>query len=107
MLNEFFFDEKYDDARIARNRFLEMVVLFESEDERSDFEHILARCKGEFEKRLSGQPVPYGPERLPDTCTVHGRDMLESQMRAVPVVKSMLADYRYGQLSGIMTSRDW
>lgn len=107
VLNEFFFDEKYDDARIARDRFLEMVVLFESEDERSDFEHILARCKDEFEKRLSGQPVPYGPERLPDTYTAHGRDMLESQMRAVPVVKSMLADYRCGQLSGIMTSRDW
>lgn len=107
VLNEYFFDEGYGDARIARDRFLEMVVLFESEDERSDFERILTWSRGEFEKRLSSQPVPYGSERLPDSYAERGRNMLRNQMRAVPVVKSLLADYRCGRLSGIMTSREW
>ena len=109
MLNEFFFDEEYSDARLARDRFLEMIVLFESEDERSDFEHCLKQSKDEFEKRYSDQDAPYGPERLPETYAEHGRVMLGSQMRAIPVIKSMLEDYRRGRSFsvGIVTSREW
>lgn len=109
VLNEFFFNEEYADARLARDRFLEMIVLFESEDERSDFEHYLKQSKDEFVKRYSDQDAPYGPERLPETYAERGRVMLGSQMRAIPAIKSMLEDYRRGKSFsvGIVTSREW
>lgn len=106
-INEFFFDEEHGDSRIARDRFLEMVILFEDKNERADFERVLTWRKDEFEKRLATQPAPYGLERLPDAYAERGRAMLESQMRAVPVIKSMLVDYRCGRLSSIKTSREW
>lgn len=109
VLNEFFFDEEDDGAHMARNRFLEMVVLFENEGERSGFEYCFRQCKDEFERRLSGCDTPFGPERLPETFSDRGRVMLGDRMRAVPVIKSMLDDYRRGNLSlpGITTSREW
>lgn len=109
-LNEFFFDENYSDARISRNRFLDMVVLFESHDERLDFEWRLRFCKDEFERRLGTTEDPCEPERLSESYPERSRNRLRDQMKAIPVIKSMLEDHRNGKLSragGLNTSRDW
>lgn len=109
-LNEFFFDENYDDARISRNRFLDMVVLFESHDERLDFEWHFGFCRNEFEQRMEAAEEPYGPEGLPESYPERGRSILRDQMKAIPVINSMLEDYRGGKLpgaGGLNTSRDW
>lgn len=109
VLNEFFFDESSDDARISRSRFLDMVVLFDSYDERLDFEWELKYCKTEFERRFSSIEEPYKAKRLLGAYPERGREMFQNQIRAIPVIKSMLDDYRNGKLSGrrLNTSRDW
>lgn len=95
-LNEFFFDESSGDARISRDCFLDMVVLFENHEERLDFELHFRFCKDEFERRLGATKNPYGAERLPESYPDRGRNMLRNQMKAIPVIKSMLEDYRCG-----------
>lgn len=57
-LNEFFFDENYGDARIARRRFLETVVIFQDEEERKGFEILLRERHSEFEEEMSEAPRP-------------------------------------------------
>ena len=107
-LNEFFFDEAYDDARIARKRFLETVVIFQDEEERKDFETFLRERRFEFDSEMSATPDPYGAERLPEDYPQEAKDQATRELKAIPILKRMLEEFR-GDPEGLRlpTSRDW
>ena len=107
-LNEFFFDEAYDDARIARKRFLETVVIFQDEEERKDFETFLRERRFEFDSEMSATPDPYGAERLPEDYPQEAKDQATRELKAIPILKCMLEEFR-GDPEGLRlpTSRDW
>ena len=108
-LNEFFFDESHNEAVWSRDRLLKMVLLFENEDEREGFEHVLQFDKNEFDRRLAKVDDPCGPGRLPEDYAQRGKDALGAQMKSAIVLQGMLVDYRAGTLvnEGLRTSRDW
>ena len=107
-LNEFFFDENYGDARIARRRFLETVVIFQDEEERKGFEILLRERHSEFEEEMSEAPDPYGAERLPEDYPQEAKDQATRELKAIHILKRMLEEFR-DDLEGLRlpTSRDW
>lgn len=95
-LNGFFFDESSPSAARARKLFLDNVVLYEDEDERRSFEDALRYHENTFTKRLQDQPDPYEIDRLPDYYSNEARESMSLSIRAVPVIKGMLQEYRDG-----------
>lgn len=93
-LNEFFFDEDYDDARIARERFLRTVVLFQDEEEHRDFETFLHQQCSVFESEMSTTPDPYGADRLPEGYSQEAKNRVTRELKAIPILKRLLREFR-------------
>ena len=94
ILNEFFFDEDYGDARIARERFLETVVLFQDEEEHKDFEAFLRERRFEFESEMSTTPDPYGADQLPEGYSQKAKSQATRELKAIPILKRLLERFR-------------
>ena len=106
-LHRFLFRDDDDAERVAYERFMESILVFESEDERSDFGDFLRRNRGEFEERVSrqGEPIVFvRGERQIDTRA------FAAEIKRVNVLREMFDEYRGGEKHDnrvLGTSRDW
>ena len=97
-LNKFLYDEDSDDARISRKAFLEMVLLFEDEEEREAFERALRVNKEEFQKRVESSHR-FCEGKLPKDYAEKGKEILRRRVESAYVLQKMLSEFRAGKLS--------
>lgn len=105
-LHLFLYDEDSSEARAARRRLLDMVLVFPDENCRQDFEQFVQENRGEFEKRFANAKKPYVPD-LPDN---YAPEHFEKQIKQAQVLRGMLDEYRkvkHPEYVPIRTTTDW
>ena len=102
----FLYDEGSSEARIARRKFLDMVLLFPNENYRQEFEYFVQENRGEFEERFADTRKPYVPN-LPDNYVL---EYFEKQIKQAQVLREMLDEYRSNKRyehAPLRTTTDW
>lgn len=105
-LHLFLYDEGSSEARTARRRLLDMVLVFPDENCRQGFEHFVQENRSEFEERFADAEKPYVPD-LPDNYVP---EHFEKQIKQAQVLREMLDEYRKGkhpEYAPIRTTTDW
>lgn len=93
-LHIFFYDAESYEARIAREKFMNMVVIFDTEEEHSDFDSFLSDNKNRFDEIFNTIREPYVPVERLENYSQEGISSFSTSMRAVPVLKEMLEEFR-------------
>jgi len=89
ILHDFFFEHDSDEARYARVRFEECILLFVSEEEKANFKEYARDKWTEREKYLTNISIPY--MELPDT---YREDAFMEEYENAVILKNMLNEYR-------------
>ena len=90
--HEFLFINEYsDDARIARSRFLESILVFENEAERQEFKYYVEEHwetdRTKYENQIH---MPY----IPQLEGGYKKDAFKDECRNILILQKMLTDYR-------------
>lgn len=90
--NEFLYKNEFSgDARFARNRFLESVLIFDNEVERLDFKsYVIAHWKEDKVKYKNQIQMPYVPQLQEN----YKEDAFKEECRNIQLLQKMLEDYR-------------
>ena len=90
--NEFLYQNEYsDEARIARNKFLKSILLFENEAERVDFKYYVEEhWENNKETYLKEIHMPY----IPSLGNGYKKDAFKEECGNILILQKMLIDYR-------------
>lgn len=106
-LHCFLYKEEGGGEHTAHEKFVNSILIFESEDERKDFEHFLQCNRTEFENRVSQQREPYIWVKSDKPVN---KEYYAMEIKQVNVLREMLDEYRSGRKHENRvkcTSRDW
>lgn len=106
-LHEFFYQTRYDDERIAHDRFVRSVLFFESDNERLDFENFLQSARSEFEQRVESMADPY--INMKGRETEHAKKIYALELKQALVLKEMFEEHRNDRRNEprIKTTTEW
>lgn len=94
-LHRFLYKGDSGGEQTAYKKFVKSILVYESEDERKDFEDFLQCNRREFEERVARQNEPYiwiKSERQVN------KDAYAMQLKQISVLRDMLDEYRYGRM---------
>lgn len=89
ILHDFFYENESDEARYARERFEECILLFSSEEEKKNFKEYAVSKWLEREKYLKDVHIPY--MEVPDT---YRPDAFKEEYENALILKKLLEVYR-------------
>lgn len=100
IVHEFYINDNRSDERIARERFLECVLVFESESEQKEFNNYVKINYSVYSSADYEHKIPYFPEIQGYNMDVLKKNYLDSQ-----ILQQMLLDFRERRIAELLASK--